>query len=459
MTILRATLFSLALLSALAVSPALHAADGDLDPTFDGGTVRHVWGSDAATATELEPLAGGELLVGGTVDGPRRWAVAKFYDDGTLDIGWATTFTPFGFGNEGATAAGDVYDLARDGSDRTLLLGWVEAGAGFDRPALARLTAAGALDPTFDGNGLDIVSPPPAGWTSLRVIDGKFLPDGGSVFVGSCEDCPTAGRTSAFIAKRLASGAADTSFSGDGWLSFTSDLDADNAGVAVALDENGRILVVGGVNGFPLSEYFLARVTATGAFDGSFGGGDGITEASTSGSLPRVRDVAIEPASGRIALALRLSSGDPREGAVEVFTAAGLEDTTFSGDGHIDLDLEEGSSIDAVAFQSDGKLLAAGNIDANGTQAGGFFLARLTTTGALDASFDGNGVKRVEFDAAPDVDDGALVVTTWGGRLLAAGFAGPGSGDPQAFALLRTQNSLIFADDFERGTVGGWPGF
>jgi uncharacterized delta-60 repeat protein len=226
----------------------------------------------------------------------------------------------------------------------------------------------------------------------------------------------------------------------------------------VALHENGRILVAGSVTGFVFSQFYFVRVTATGAFDGSFGGGDGMTETFTSGTLPRVRDVAIEPASGRIAVALRLSAAYPGEGAVEVFTAAGLEDATFSGDGHLDLDLEEGSSIDSVAFQSDGKLLAVGNIDANGSQTGGFFLARMTTAGALDASFDGNGVKRVEFDAAADVDDAALVVTTWGGRLLAAGYAGAGGGDPQAFALLRTQNGSIFTDGFERGSTAGWPG-
>lgn len=459
MSLLRATVPGLFLLASFTVPPALLGADGDLDPTFDGGTTRRIWGGDAATATELELLAGGDLLVGGTVDGPPRWAVARFEENGSLDLAWAATFTPFGFGNEGATTAGDVYDLARDASDRTLLLGWVEAGVGFNRPAIARLTAAGALDPTFDGNGLEIVSPPPAGWTSLAVNDGKFLPDGGSVFVGSCQNCPTAGVRSVFIAKRLASGAADTSFSDDGWMSFTAELSADNSGVAVALYENGGILVVSNVSGFAFWHHFLARVTATGAFDGSFGGGDGITETFTSGTSPRAGDVAIEPASGRIALALRLSAAYPLEGAVEVFTAAGLADTTFSDDGHVDLDLEEGSSIDAVAFQSDGKLLAVGNIDANGTQAGGFFLARMTTTGELDDSFDGNGVKRVEFDAAPDVDDRALVVTTWGGRLLAAGFAGAGGGDPQAFALLRTQNSSIFADGFERGSAGAWPGY
>ena len=116
------------------------------------------------------------------------------------------------------------------------------------------------------------------------------------------------------------------------------------------------------------------------------------------------------------------------------------------------------ADIVAVAVQCDGKLLAVGTINANGSQNGGFLLARLTVAGELDDSFDDNGVKRVEFDADPDVEDRGLAATTWGGRLFAVGFAGAGGGDGQSFALLRTESALIFRDGFERNSTLAWPG-
>ncbi|MEO8276599.1 MAG: hypothetical protein ABI639_10280 [Thermoanaerobaculia bacterium] len=457
-----ASLLGLACVATFSSASPLRAADGDLDASFQGGAIRVLWGNDAATANELLPLADGRLLVGGTIADPKRWAVAKISSTGALNLDWQVAFTPFGFGNDGAEETGEVYDLWRDpsgASETTSLLGWVKVTDGINRPALARLTAAGALDATFDGNGLKIVSPAPAGWTNLFVNDGKFLPDGGAVFVGSCKNCPTADVTRVFVAKLLPSGALDTGFSGDGWISLSQSLDASNYGSAVAIDANGRIVVACGSTSGMFSSYFVARLTATGAFDGSFGGGDGINDGNIAGGFSRVTDVSTDPSSGRIAIGLRVNATYPQGAAVDVLTAAGLDDDTFSGDGHIDLDLEEGSSVDSVVFQSDGKVLAVGNIDPNGVQTGGFFLARMLKSGALDASFDGNGVKRVEFDAAANVDDGALVVRTWGGRLLAAGYAGAGGGDEQAFALVRTENHSIFADGFERGSAGGWPGF
>lgn len=67
-------------------------------------------------------------------------------------------------------------------------------------------------------------------------------------------------------------------------------------------------------------------------------------------------------------------------------------DTDFGAGGVLDLDLEEGPRINAVAFQSDGRLVAAGTIDANGSQTGGFLLAGVAD-GALDASCDANGLE------------------------------------------------------------------
>ena len=241
---MRSPLRPLAFALTLLLDAPLLAADGDLDGTFAGGTLTIDWG-EAATATEIEILPTGEALVGGTLSSPGRWAISKVWANGAIDLAWSAGFVPFGFGNDGASEALDLFDLHRDASGRILAAGWVEVDPGIRRPALARLLASGGLDPDFDGNGLDIVSPPPAGWTGLRVGGAAFLPDGRSVFVGSCEDCPTPDVDQLFVARRLASGAPDTAFSGDGWMSFVVDADDSSSAQSVTIDDSGSIFIGG----------------------------------------------------------------------------------------------------------------------------------------------------------------------------------------------------------------------
>lgn len=78
-------------LLALPCASPLAADDGDLDASFGGGAFTVGWGVDDARATVLEPIAGGELLVGGVIgtdlpgdiDG---WGVDKIEADGSRDL-------------------------------------------------------------------------------------------------------------------------------------------------------------------------------------------------------------------------------------------------------------------------------------------------------------------------------------------------------------------------------------
>lgn len=348
----------------------------------------------------------------------------------------------------------ELFDLRRDADGRTWLAGAADAGIGNHVPMLARLAPSGALDDSFDGNGIRLVLDRPAEWSDLITRAAAVLPDGRSVFAGTCEDCPAADERWVWVTRRLADGSADPAFSGDGWLSFRFADEGSSTPTAITVDDSGRIVVGGFSSRVIVTELYLARLAPSGAFDGAFGGGDGIAGPWDTNAPD---DLALDPSSGRIAIGVG-TDNTLGNGRVRVFTAAGDADVTFSGDGEVELDLEEGTSIYGVDFQSDGKLLAVGSIDANGANQGGFFLARMTTTGTLDPSFDDNGVKRVEFDAAANVADGAFAVTTMGGRLVAAGYAGAGGGQDEEFAVVRTESALVFADGFERGTAGAWAG-
>ncbi|MEO7974690.1 MAG: hypothetical protein ABIU84_13995, partial [Thermoanaerobaculia bacterium] len=100
----------LALISLPLLASGLRADDGDLDPDFQGGKVTVQW-TDPATAVAIEPLANGAMLIGGTITDPPRWAIAKLNQVGAYDLGWGLGFTPFGFGNDGASEAGELFDM------------------------------------------------------------------------------------------------------------------------------------------------------------------------------------------------------------------------------------------------------------------------------------------------------------------------------------------------------------
>jgi hypothetical protein len=54
-----------------------------------------------------------------------------------------------------------------------------------------------------------------------------------------------------------------------------------------------------------------------------------------------------------------------------------------------------GRPFSAIEIQDDGKVVAAGTINATCAQPAGFFVARLLPS---EASYDGNGVNRIELD-------------------------------------------------------------
>ena len=66
------------------------------------------------------------------------------------------------------------------------------------------------------------------------------------------------------------------------------------------------------------------------------------------------------------------------------YNTDGSLDTSFSIDGKVTFDLGGSDQADAVAIQSDGKIVAAGFTAANNTA--DFALVRLTTGGAIDTS-------------------------------------------------------------------------
>ena len=144
-----------------------------------------------------------------------------------------------------------------------------------------------------------------------------------------------------------------------------------------------------------------------------------------------------------LALATDEDRDSLRAGIVRV-RSNGTRDTGFAAAGLRLLDLENGATIDALALQGDGRILAAGSINHTGSGRD-VLVARLRADGNFDSSFDGNGLVRHALDAQTDR---AFALALSDGRPLIAGLAQ--RGDSWDGFAIRLSADLIFADGLDR---------
>ncbi|WKX73290.1 calcium-binding protein [Streptomyces sp. XD-27] len=243
--------------------------------------------------------------------------------------------------------------------------------------------------------------------------------DGKIVVVGRSEDVVQGGCCWFTVARYTSDGSLDTAFSGDGMV--TTDFGSDGAadGSAVAVQSDGRIVAVGQSGG----EFAVARYTSDGSLDTAFSGDGTVTTAFDGGGL--ALDMALQP-DGKI-VAVGYAGGTAFDFALARYTSDGSLDTGFSGDGKVTTDFGGTEFGEGVAVQSDGRIVAVG------ASGGDFAVARYTGDGSLDTGFSGDGKVTTDFDGRFDHAHDVAVQSD--GRIIAAGNSA--TADVHEFALAR----------------------
>lgn len=195
-------------------------------------------------------------------------------------------------------------------------------------------------------------------------------------------------------------GTPDYSFSNDGQfvISLNSFQDAANS---IAIQPDGRIIVGGHAGYFasPQASYAMLRFNIDGSLDNSFNG-NGIIVGYKPVNITEFEGCAVQP-DGKI---IAVGGTRPQEQhivmALARYNPNGTADNTFSGDGKLDIEFGSGDqSARAVALQPDGKIVVGGNwTDASGFY---FLIVRLNPDGSLDNSFSGDGKALINFEASP----------------------------------------------------------
>lgn len=308
---------------------------------------------------------------------------------------------------------------------RRARLGGVAAALLLASTSAPASAAPGDPDKTFGDNGT--VTTDFGATDPDRAFDMVIQSDGRIVLVGQA-DLAT---VDVAIARYRPGGTLDRSFAGDGRR--TDDLRGGfDRAQAVALQEDGKIVVVG--SAFDGSDDMIAvlRYKSGGTPDAGFSG-DGVRLLDVA---PNADDaltaVAIQP-DGRIVVAG--SSGSHM--LVARFRATGGLDTSFAGDGLRRIDLSAADAAAAALVRPDGRIVVGGTTSVGG---GDFALARLKPNGVLDTSFSGDGVRIVRFSAG--TDGLQALARQGGGKIVAAGFAAASPTDDDfAVARLRKDGS------------------
>ena len=126
--------------------------------------------------------------------------------------------------------------------------------------------------------------------------------------------------------------------------------------------------------------------------------------------------------------------------AVARYNPNGTLDTTFSGDGKQTTDFGGYEQANAVAIQSNGKIVVVGYSANNSTtQGAAFALARYNPNGSLDTSFSGDGKQAI----GSDFDSATAVAIQANGKIVAVGICcGYHGGEDFAIARFNLNGSL-----------------
>jgi uncharacterized delta-60 repeat protein len=201
-------------------------------------------------------------------------------------------------------------------------------------------------------------------------------------------------------------GSLDRTFNGNGRLGIAGG--GGDSATAVAVQRDGKILVAGYTFADNTVNAIVYRLNPNGSFDASFGNDGARRIVSSAGEGARA--LALQ-SDGKIIVA-----GDAAGDAVVYrLNPDGSSDQTFNGNGRLAID---GSDFaNSVALQPDGRIVVAGRMtDAAGKSDAAIY--RLDPDGSFDPTFNGNG--RLGIDAG-GFDEADVLALQPDGRIVVAG--------------------------------------
>ena len=349
--------------------------NGSLDKTFDNdGQVTTDFGyNEGGSAIALQP--DGKILIAGNYNSefdPVRFDIIRYNNNGSLDKAFhADQLLRSRFGD----FEGNATSIAVQPDGKIVTSGTFYTEADSPPFLLMRFNTNGSLDPAFGDNGIATDKDAVNANSIIFSSNGKIVGAGGTL-----------------LRRYNTNGTPDNSFSGDG--KQTVDFPVASA----SIQSDGKLVVGGTLN----NNFALARYNTDGSLDNTFtGDGRQITDFGTAVNL---KSVAIQN-NGKIVAAGSAFNGGITNFAVARYSVNGTLDNTLSSDGTLTGHLRRGNTVyRSTVVQSDGKIIAGGDR----------VLVRYLSTGILDKTFSGDGIKTTRFSIH------SLALQT-DGKIVAAG--------------------------------------
>ena len=367
---------------------ARYTAAGRLDRRFGtGGKVLTDFGGarSYAGASSLAIRPDGRIVVAGyAYVTPRSYpgfAIARYTVAGKLDHtfgqnGKVVTY----FDSARRASAAKAVAIQRDG--KVVAVGHSHDSPSFGRFrfALARYTLRGRLDRSF-GRGGTVQTD--FGARGDAIADAAAIqPDGKIVAAGHVS---RDSGTVVALARYNADGTLDRSF-GQGGRVETKVGEGFSYASGLVVQPDGKLVAAGRAHVSPDGNFALVRYSADGKLDPSFGdGGTVVTNVGNAWALAIQRDRKLVTAGTN-------GGRRYREFALARWTADGSLDPSFGRNGKVQTAFVTAATANAVLVRADGKIVAAGTVGGRD-----FALARYTGGGRLDRGFGSGGKVLTDF--------------------------------------------------------------
>ncbi len=299
----------------------------------------------------------------------------------------------------------DAEALVVDSSNRPMLVTKTTQFINAD-VAVARYTAAGILDTSFGGAGLNSIDPTFSTDVLNEMVELNTSPNAGKfVAVGSSGN-------NLIVARYLATGVLDETFGKNGYYTLMG-LSAVFEGRDIIELSDGRLVIVGRED----NKGLVVMLDNTGTPDTTFGTAGIKTH---TGATSLVFNAVIVDSNGKIVVGGTNTNGSNKDLFFARMDLTGNPDAPFSSDGTVNIDLTANDDVLDIVELTGGAFIAVGKHDNNG------LIVKILNNGTMDtATFGtGNGFMSIDLDPAASVNVDTLrrVKIKADGRIVAAGY-------------------------------------
>jgi len=329
-----------------------YLTDGSPDNSFNvnGGTAITISGAQTSFLNSVAIQSDGKIVAGGTAQ--LSDTDADFALVRVDTIGHVdTTYSGDG---QVTTSVGNKFDsllaIAAQSDDKIVAVGYTQVGNGYDI-AVVRYTTAGAPDTTFSGDGILTFG---TGAATEYATGVAIQSDGKIVVAGTTQD--SLGNNHPLILRYNTDGTPDTTFDGDGAAQLTFDASV----VGIDLQADGKIVLAARSGTETLSDFAAIRLLANGAPDTSFST-DGLAVLDAGSKLDSPTAVLVQANSRIVVVGTQTTTTGNSNPAMVAFTTTGAVDTTFGTDGRVVVDFGQTTdTANAIAETSNGSLVVVG---------------------------------------------------------------------------------------------------